>query len=225
MRTRPRPRPQAFIRARRDIREPPYEQVADFEEYTRLYARDVGRSRRSAGSSSVLPSSMIFDDHDVLDDWNTSRSWRRDMRPRRWWRRADHRRAHVVLDLPAPRQPLAGRACARTTCTAPDPRRRPTASRVLRAFAAGRGSRGRRRPRASLWSYRRDFGRVRLLVIDSRCGRVLTEGHRQMVSDAEFDWIEAQVEDGDYDHLLVGDERAVAPAARPARHRGGRRSG
>ena len=54
-----------------------------------------------------------------------------------------------------------------------------------------------------LWSYRRDFGRVRLLVIDSRCGRVLTEGHRQMVSDPEFDWIEAQVEDGDYDHLLV----------------------
>ena len=57
--------------------------------------------------------------------------------------------------------------------------------------------------RGALWSYRRDFGRARLLVIDSRCGRVLTEGARRMVGDREFSWIEAQVEDGDYDHLLV----------------------
>jgi len=55
-----------------------------------------------------------------------------------------------------------------------------------------------------MWSYRRDYGRVRLLMIDSRCGRVLQEGHRQMVGDAEFAWIEAQTEDRDFDHLLVG---------------------
>ena len=53
------------------------------------------------------------------------------------------------------------------------------------------------------WSYRRDLGDVRLLVIDSRCGRMLDEGDRSMVSDREFEWIEAQVA-GDYDHLLVG---------------------
>ena len=41
-------------------------------------------------------------------------------------------------------------------------------------------------------------------MIDSRCGRVLQEGHRQMVGDAEFSWIEAQTEDRDFDHLLVG---------------------
>ena len=53
------------------------------------------------------------------------------------------------------------------------------------------------------WSYRRDFGPVRLLVIDSRCGRILDQGRRSMLSDAEFDWIEEQLT-GDYEHLLIG---------------------
>ncbi len=29
---------------------------------------------------------MIFDDHDIRDDWNTSASWRRDMWATDWWR-------------------------------------------------------------------------------------------------------------------------------------------
>ena len=32
---------EAFIRDRRDIEEPPGEQIADFEEYTRLYRKRV----------------------------------------------------------------------------------------------------------------------------------------------------------------------------------------
>jgi hypothetical protein len=57
--------------------------------------------------------------------------------------------------------------------------------------------------KGALWSYRRDLGRVRLLVIDSRCGRILAEGHRSMVSEREFDWIERQTEGGGFDHLVV----------------------
>ena len=53
------------------------------------------------------------------------------------------------------------------------------------------------------WSYRRDLGPVRLLVIDSRCGRILDDDRRSMLSEPEFDWIEAQLT-GEYDHLLVG---------------------
>ena len=34
---------------------------------------------------STLPSSMIFDDHDLRDDWNTSDSWRREMQATSWW--------------------------------------------------------------------------------------------------------------------------------------------
>jgi hypothetical protein len=53
------------------------------------------------------------------------------------------------------------------------------------------------------WSFRRDYGPVRLIVIDSRCGRILAQGRRAMIGDAEFDWIEEQLH-GDYDHLLIG---------------------
>jgi hypothetical protein len=42
-----------------------------------------------------------------------------------------------------------------------------------------------------------------VVTIDSRCGRILADGARQMVSDDEFAWIEEQVA-GDYDHLLIG---------------------
>jgi hypothetical protein len=68
---------------------------------------------------------------------------------------------------------------------------RQDAEGVLRAFAqaADREADG---AKGTMWSYRRDFGPVRLLVIDSRCGRILGDRRRSMLSDAEFDWVERQ---------------------------------
>src|ERR671914_604412 len=40
------------------------------------------------------------------------------------------------------------------------------------------------------WSYARDLGRTRLVVIDSRAGRVLEEGNRSMLDENEWDWVE-----------------------------------
>jgi hypothetical protein len=56
------------------------------------------------------------------------------------------------------------------------------------------------------WSYRRDIGRVRLVMVDSRSARVLQEGRRAMVDDGEWQWLRRQVLDdrGAYDHLLIG---------------------
>ena len=34
---------------------------------------------------SVVPSVMIFDDHDMIDDWNISLSWVADIRREEWW--------------------------------------------------------------------------------------------------------------------------------------------
>jgi hypothetical protein len=34
---------------------------------------------------ATVPSSMIFDDHDVHDDWNTSKTWVTDIRAQGWW--------------------------------------------------------------------------------------------------------------------------------------------
>jgi hypothetical protein len=48
------------------------------------------------------------------------------------------------------------------------------------------------------------LGRTRLLVLDSRAGRVLDEGRREMLSEKEWAWVEESVT-GDFD-------RAWAPA-------------
>ena len=82
--TRCRPRRRAFIRSRRDVREPPGEEIADFEEYTRLY-RESWSDPDIRWLLSTVPSTMIFDDHDVSDDWNISQAWVDEMRALPWW--------------------------------------------------------------------------------------------------------------------------------------------
>jgi hypothetical protein len=62
------------------------------------------------------------------------------------------------------------------------------------------------------WSFARDFGQIRLVVLDSRAGRVLREGRRQMLSDDEWAWAEDACT-GDFDHLLIGTSLPVMLAA------------
>jgi hypothetical protein len=188
-----------FIKRRRDIRKPPKTEVADFEEYRQLYLESWSKPR-TRWLLSTLPSSMIFDDHDVRDDWNTSHAWRLDMQKTDWWEERitgalmsywiyQHlgNLSPVALDRDPTYQVVRDSADAEQT---------------LRAFAqaADREADG---AKGAMWSYRRDFGPVRLLVIDSRCGRILADGHRSMISDREFDWVEAQTEDRDFEHLVV----------------------
>ena len=69
--TRPREEMQEFIASRRDIDEPPGEELKDYEEYAHLY-RLAWTDPLNRWLLSTLPSAMIFDDHDIRDDWNTS---------------------------------------------------------------------------------------------------------------------------------------------------------
>jgi hypothetical protein len=191
---------QRRIRARRDITTGSKEQVADFEEYTWLY-HESWTDPDVRWLLSTVPSSMIFDDHDVRDDWNTSDSWRAEIKQTSWW----HERIVGALSSYWVYQHLGNLSPAELTA---DPLYRKVqecagdAEPLLREFAEmadaeADGHKGAR------WSYRRDFGRVRLVMIDSRCGRILADGKRSMIGDAEFDWICEQVR-GDYDHLLIG---------------------
>jgi len=190
---------QRRIRERRDVSQPPYTQVADFEEYTYLY-HESWSDPQLRWLLSTLPTSMIFDDHDVHDDWNTSQAWREDMEATDWWaeRITGALMAYWVYQHLGNLAPdaLAANEVYQQVRAAAD------AEPVLREFAkaADREADGEK---GAQWSYRRDFGRTRLLMIDSRCGRILAEQHRSMVSEPEFRWIESQV-DGEYDHLLVG---------------------
>src|SRR5690349_9936436 len=73
-----------FIRGRRDTSAPPGEEIADFEEYTHLY-RESWTEPDIRWLLATVPTVMIFDDHDVHDDWNISWLWVEEMRRRRWW--------------------------------------------------------------------------------------------------------------------------------------------
>ncbi len=185
-----------FIRSRRDTSKPPGEEVADFEEYTRLYW-DSWKDPTIRWLLSTVPSAMIFDDHDVHDDWNSSAAWVRQMRAKPWWEERivgafmsywvyQHLGNLSPEDLEE--DELFGRVQAAEDAT-----------RVLREFAykADREVTGAR------WSFHRDFGNVRLIMMDSRAGRVLDEEHRTILDAGEWAWIEDK-STGDFDHLLFG---------------------
>ena len=105
-----------FIAARRDIDEPPGEEIKDYEEYAHLY-RLAWSDAANRWLLSTRAQRMIFDDHDIRDDWNTSWTWHEEIEPHLVVARAAHGRAVVVLGLPAPRQPLARRSAPTTRST------------------------------------------------------------------------------------------------------------
>ncbi|MEU3981672.1 alkaline phosphatase D family protein [Streptomyces sp. NPDC026672] len=188
-----------WLAARRDLTEPPGSEVADYEEYTRLYY-ESWLDPEVRWLLSTVPSCMIFDDHDLIDDWNTSASWLADMRATDWWQE----RLLSGLISYWVHQHLGNLSPAEL---ADDPlyaevRAVPDGTDALRAFAAKADA----DPAAVRWSYRRDFGRVRLLMVDSRAARVLDEDGRSMLDPGEEAWLRDQVlaDRGSYDHLLVG---------------------
>ena len=79
------PRTLDFIRQRDDRpRGAPPDEVADFEEFTRLY-REAWSDPVIRWLLSTVSSSMVIDDHDMHDDWNISRAWCEEMERLPWW--------------------------------------------------------------------------------------------------------------------------------------------
>ena len=189
------PRAKDFITSRRDVSEPPGEQVADFEEYTRLYW-ESWEDPVFRWLLSTVSTSMIFDDHDVHDDWNTSKAWLEEARATSWW---DERIVSALMSYwiyqhignLSPRELRESELF--TQVKAAD-----DAGPLLRRFAFNAD----RRSGAMRWSYCRDLGGTRLIVMDSRAGRVLDDGRRCMMNDSEWDWIVERAT-GDFDHLLL----------------------
>jgi hypothetical protein len=190
----PGPATRQFIAGRRDPAQAPGTEVADFTEYCFLY-REAWSEPAVRWLLSVVPSAMIFDDHDVHDDWNTSAAWRRDFGAKPWWRdRIDG--AYMSYWLYQHLGNLSPDDLARSELWR-DVRKSPDAAAVLRDFAR----RADESPGAVQWSYRRTFGKVRLVVIDARSDRVLGQP-RQMVSDTEWQWVTESVA-GDWDHVVL----------------------
>jgi PhoD-like phosphatase len=189
------PATRAFIETKRDPNEPPGERVVDFEDYTQLYLESWG-DPDIRWLMSVVSTAMIFDDHDVHDDWNISQAWLDEMRKHEWWN--EHIKGALAsywvyqhLGNLAPESHKEDELLKRV-------KQADDAEDLLERFAfkADRDTDGTR------WSYCRDLGNTRLVVVDSRAGRVLEEGKRSMLDPEEWAWVEEHAT-GDFDHLLV----------------------
>lgn len=191
---------QDFIRGRRDIDQPPGKELKDYEEYAHLY-RLAWSDDANRWLLSTVPSAMIFDDHDVRDDWNASLGWKKQMEATSWW----HGRIvaglasywvyqHLGNLSPAERaqDEIWQLLVAHTGLEEAD------ISEALDAFA----DRVDREPRSYRFSYGRDFGDVRLVVVDSRAARDLTPDARALVDATEWEWLDAQLQGG-IRHLLI----------------------
>ncbi len=195
-----------FIRSRRDMDQPPWDELKDFEEYAHLYKLAWSDSA-NRWLLSTLPSLMIFDDHDIRDDWNTSIEWKKEMESTSWW----HERIvsglgsywvyqHLGNLSPAERakdelwQAVVGRS-DRTGAGNDEV----DITAQVDAFA----ERVDQEPTTYRWSYTRDIDDVRLVVVDSRAARVLEPENRSMLDPEEMAWLDEQMRGG-FRHLLVG---------------------
>ncbi|GAB3532622.1 alkaline phosphatase D family protein [Arthrobacter tecti] len=191
---------QEFIRARRSLDEPPGEELKDYEEYAHLY-KLAWSDEANRWLLSTLPSAMIFDDHDIRDDWNASTNWRDEMHATSWW----HGRIvsglasywvyqHLGNLSPAARaeDELWKQVCAHIGPDELD------LTEAIDAFA----ERADKEPDSYRWSYCRDIGDVRLITVDSRAARVLESGKRSLLDDKELAWLDEHMQGG-FRHLVI----------------------
>jgi hypothetical protein len=183
------------IRERRSTAPAPGEEVLDYEEYTLLYRESWG-DPLLRWLLSTVSTSMLWDDHDMSDDWNISRSWHEEMEQKEWW----HERAiagivsywvYQHLGNLSPRELDEDELYAKV-------RGNSDATELLREWAHGIGgtAAGKR------WSFCRDLDGVRAIFLDSRAARVLSEERRSIFDDEVWEWVVAHTE-GDFDHLLL----------------------
>jgi hypothetical protein len=183
------------IRATRDTDKPPGQEVAGFEEYTWLYHESWG-DPTIRWLLSTVPTAMVLDDHDMADDWNISRSWKREMHSKPWWRErlvgglmTYWIYQHIGNLAPAELERHEEYSAVR---------RAGDGAAALREFVEWVDSNGE----GKVWSFKRDFGGTRLVVVDDRTGRSFQEGRRSIFDDHEWDWI-VEACRGDFDQLLL----------------------
>jgi hypothetical protein len=183
-------------RRRRPHQQGPSDQVITFDEYTKLYL-ESWRDPEVRWLLATVPSVMIFDDHEIIDDWNTSASWRADMNAEPWWaqRISSGLASYWIyqhLGNLDPDEIAADPLYAKVTAV-------DDATDLLRDFGAGVDA----ATGSYQWSFSLDLGRTRLVMLDNRCNRVLTSGRRAMLPPQEWEWFVNRAH-GDYDHLVVG---------------------
>ena len=177
----------------------PSGEVADYAEYCALYW-EAWTDPAVRWLFSVIPTVMIFDDHDVHDDWNTSVAWRRAFTAQPWWTKrieSAYQSYWVYQHLGnlSPQQLAADETWEKV--------RQPGDAAPVLADLAHRAD---QRSPDIRWSVARTFaatgGTVRLILLDSRSRRVVDPGGRLMADEREWQWLTESL-DGDWQHVVI----------------------
>ena len=181
--------------SRRDATGAPGDRLGDFEEYAAAY-REAWGEPVLGWLLSTVPTAMIFDDHEIHAQWKISQAWMDDLWAYDWFdgHIADGLMAYWVY------QHLGNLSCQELRAS--DLYDHARTHGDAEAFLRERMSDAHRQPGHSRWSFSRELGGARLVVIDSRAGRVIDPDDRQMVDDGEWDWIVERCS-GDHEHLLL----------------------
>ncbi|MBM6403236.1 alkaline phosphatase family protein [Phycicoccus sp. CSK15P-2] len=206
--TTPHPELELFMRSRRSLEEPPYDEIKDYPEYDELY-RLAWSDPVIRWVLSTLPSAMIFDDHDIRDDWNTSWSWRQDIRATTWWQErivsglaSYWVHQHIGNLSPAD---LAEEEVYRHVLehAAARPEGEAGEELDLTDRLDDLAARADAQPETYRWSCTREVGDCLVVLLDSRAARDLQPGHRSMLDDVEMRWLDDTLRGG-HRHVLVG---------------------
>lgn len=174
-------------------------EICDFEEYSWLY-HESWRDPDVRWLLSTVPSCMILDDHDLRDDWNSSYSWRQEMTAQPWWpdRVIGAFSSYFVyqhLGNLAPDELNSNEILRQLREADSDAER----EQILADFSMAADSEC-----VAQWSYKRDFGRVRVVMLDVRASRHLDPHDRRVMDSKEWDWTRRACLDKEVDHLLIG---------------------
>jgi hypothetical protein len=177
----------------------PSELVNDFDEYCWLY-HESWSPAVERWFLSVVPTAMIFDDHEMVDDWNISDRWVRDIRATPWW--TEHVAGGLVsywiyqhLGNLAPREIRAEGMLDRLVELG-------DGEQYLREWAL-ESEEFTPVPGGYRFSFARRLGDIAIVIVDSRNGRVLEPGARSMVDDDEWAFVVEQCM-ADARHVLIG---------------------
>lgn len=163
----------------------PPEIVHGFEEYCWLY-HESWSPTVERWFFSVVPTAMIFDDHDMIDDWNISDTWVAEIRRQPWWR--DHIFGGLVsywlyqhLGNLSPAEIEAEGILAELQAADDGAELLQSWARESEQFTPV--------PGGYRFSFSRRLGDVTIVIVDSRNGRVLDPSARSMVDPDEWEWI------------------------------------
>jgi hypothetical protein len=177
----------------------PADELCDFDEYALAY-REAWSEPLIRWLLSTVPTSMIFDDHEVHAQWKLSEPWQRKLRSRRDYERhiSGGLMAYWIFQHLGNLSPgeLAENGLYRAV------REQGTGGADAGSMLRRQMADADRQAGHSRWSYCRDLGNSRLVVIDSRAGRSLKPGDRRMIEEDEWRWVVDRAA-GDYEHLLL----------------------